>query len=183
MTITDEPWTSTAAEAAHRQLVQLPLPVMDALANNDLKSARALSDDPNISPYIATDECAVVWKRRAAQIRASPDHATWVTRIIVDTQTGAIVGRAGYHGPPDENGMVEVGYSIDPLSRRRGHAQAALKIMLDVAAADARVKVVRASISPSNIASMGMVAKYEFKEVGEQWDDEDGLEKIWEVAV
>ncbi len=183
MKITEAPWISAAVEAANRQLIQLPLPVMDALAKNDLDSARALSNNPNMPPYIATDECSGVWKRRAAQIRASADDAIWVTRIIVDAQTGAIVGRAGFHGPPDNNGMVEVGYSIDPLCRRRGHAQAALKIMLDVAAADPRVKVVRASVSPRNIASMGVVAKYGFKKVGEQWDDEDGLEKIWEVAV
>lgn len=183
MVITEAPWTSTAVEAANRQLVQLSLSVMDALAENDLESARTLSSFPNITPYMAEDECSAVWKRRAAQIRASADAAIWVTRVIVDAQTGAIVGRAGFHGPPDEDGMIEVGYSIDPLCRRRGHARAALKIMLDVAAGDARVKVVRASISPTNVASMGVVAKYGFEEVGEQWDDEDGLEKIWEVAV
>lgn len=183
MATIEAPWTSTAVEAANRQLVQLPLSVMDALAKNDLKSARALSSFPEITPYMAADECSAVWKRRAAQVRASADDAIWVTRIIVDAQTGAIVGRAGFHGPPDENGMIEVSYSIDPLCRRRGHARAALKIMLDVAAGDARVKVVRASISPTNVASMRVVTKNGFKKVGEQWDDEDGLEKIWEVAV
>ncbi|KAJ6790054.1 hypothetical protein PWT90_03965 [Aphanocladium album] len=183
MTITDEPWVSAAAEAAHRQLIQLPLPVLDALAANDLQSARNLSNNPNISSYIASDECSGVWKRRAGQIRENPGDAIWVTRLVVDSQTGAVVGRAGFHGPPDGNGMVEVGYSIDPLCRRQGHARAALKIMLDVAAADPRVKVVRASIQPSNFASKAVVAKYGFTEVGEQWDEEDGLEKVLEVDV
>ncbi|KAJ3494689.1 hypothetical protein NLG97_g3917 [Lecanicillium saksenae] len=183
MSITDEPWTSAAAEAAHHQLIQISLPVLDALAQNNLQSARDLANNPNISPYIASDECSGVWKRRAAQIRQSPGDATWVTRLVVDSQTGAVVGRAGFHGPPDENGMVEVGYSIDPLCRRKGHARASLKIMLDSAAADQRVKVVRASIQPNNLASHAVVAKYGFIEVGEQWDEEDGLEKILEVSV
>lgn len=180
--ITDEPWTSTAAEAAHRQLIQIPLPVLDALAKNDLQSARDLSKTPNISPYIASDDCSGVWKRRATQIRENSDDATFVTRLLVDTRTGAVVGRAGFHGPPDKNGMVEVGYSIDPLCRRQGHARAALKIMLDVAVGDPRVNVVRASIRPDNLASMGVVARYGFAEVGEQWDEEDGLEKLLEVS-
>lgn len=182
MTITAAPWTSAAAEAADRQLVALSLPVLDALASHDHLLARTLADNPHITPYVATAECSGVWRRRAAQIRAAPGDAVWVTRLVVDAG-GAVVGRAGFHGPPDGRGMVEVGYSIDPLCRRRGHARAALRIMLDAAAADPRVKVVRAAIQPSNAASRGVVAKYGFQEVGEQWDDEDGLETIWEVAV
>ncbi|SJM64436.1 hypothetical protein FM101_08585 [Arthrobacter rhombi] len=41
--------------------------------------------------------------------------------------------------------------------------------------------VVRATISPDNHASSSLVEAYGFKEVGEQWDDEDGLEIIFEV--
>ncbi|KAM3446394.1 hypothetical protein MY3296_009703 [Beauveria thailandica] len=189
MIVSNETWTSTAPEAAHRQLVQLAPAVLNALADNDLQSAIDLSGNPNMTPYLVSAECLWVWKRRAAQIRTDPDDAVWVTRLlVVDAQTDGgggviVVGRAGFHGPPDQRGMVEVGYSIDPAWRRRGHARAALRIMLDVAAGDARVRVVRASISPGNAASKDLVKRYGFEEVGEQWDEEDGLEKIWEVAV
>jgi [ribosomal protein S5]-alanine N-acetyltransferase len=43
------------------------------------------------------------------------------------------------------------------------------------------VRTVRASISPDNIASRRLVEQYGFVEVGEQWDDEDGLERVFEV--
>ncbi|KAM0668503.1 hypothetical protein ACQRIU_002065 [Beauveria bassiana] len=189
MTVSDKHWTSTAPEAAEHQLIQLAPAVLNALANNDLQSARELSNNPDMTPYLVSSECLGVWKRRAAQIRTDPDDAVWVTRLlVVDAQTDdggvVVVGRAGFHGPPDhQRGMVEVGYAIDPAYRRRGHARAALRIMLDVAAGDARVRVVRASISPGNAASEGVVKRYGFEQVGEQWDEEDGLEKIWEVAV
>ncbi|KAM3435654.1 hypothetical protein NHJ13734_005461 [Beauveria thailandica] len=188
MIVSNETWTSTAPEAAHRQLVQLAPAVLNALADNDLQSAIDLSNNPNMTPYLVSAECLWVWKRRAAQIRTDPDDAVWVTRLlVVDAQTdggGAIVvGRAGFHGPPDQRGMVEVGYSIDPAWRRRGHAQAALRIMLDVAAGDARVRVVRASIFPGNAASEGVVKRHGFEEVGEQRLKEGRLVKIWEVAV
>ncbi|TQV93786.1 acetyltransferase gnat family protein [Cordyceps javanica] len=183
MTVSEQPWTSAAPEAANRQLVQVPLAVLDALGSNDLEAARSLLSSPELTPYIASDECGGVWRRRAAQIRDRPGDAAWVTRLVVDARTGVLVGRAGFHGPPDERGMVEVGYSVDPLHRRRGHARAALRVMLDVAAGDARVRVVRASVRPGNLASMGVLGRYGFEVVGEQWDDEDGLEKVLEVAV
>jgi [ribosomal protein S5]-alanine N-acetyltransferase len=41
--------------------------------------------------------------------------------------------------------------------------------------------VVRASIRPDNTASRALVAQFRFVEVGEQWDDEDGLETIFEL--
>jgi len=44
------------------------------------------------------------------------------------------------------------------------------------------VHTVRASIRPDNVASRALVAQYGFVEVGEQWDDEDGLETVFEVS-
>ena len=104
------------------------------------------------------------------------------TRIIVDLERDLVVGRAGYHGPPQQRGMVEVGYAVDPPHRRRGYARAALISLLERAGAEPAVSVVRATISPANQASRGLILQYGFHEVGEQWDDEDGLETIFEVA-
>jgi ribosomal-protein-alanine N-acetyltransferase len=53
--------------------------------------------------------------------------------------------------------------------------------LLAVARAHPDVKVVRATISPDNHASRSLLDGYGFSEVGEQWDDEDGLEIILEV--
>lgn len=94
-----------------------------------------------------------------------------------------MVGRAGYHGPPDEAGMVEIGYSIDPLHRRRGHARGALLILLATAKTHPGVAVVRATVRPDNFASRRLLDQYGFREVGEQWDDDDGLETILEAPV
>ena len=37
-------------------------------------------------------------------------------------------------------------------------------------------------ISPDNDVSIAFVRRHGFVEVGEQWDDEDGLEIVFEVA-
>ena len=39
------------------------------------------------------------------------------------------------------------------------------------------------SIHPDNLASYQLASQYGFVKVGEQWDEEDGLEIIYEVEV
>ena len=41
----------------------------------------------------------------------------------------------------------------------------------------------RVSIRPDNIASYRLASQYGFVKVGEQWDDEDGLEIVYAVEV
>jgi ribosomal-protein-alanine N-acetyltransferase len=76
-----------------------------------------------------------------------------------------------------------VGYSIDPEFRRQGYARAALRALLARAAAEPGVRTFRATIAPDNVASRDLVLAHGLVEVGEQWDDEDGLEIVFEVAV
>jgi RimJ/RimL family protein N-acetyltransferase len=106
-----------------------------------------------------------------------------VARAAVSEPDGAVVGHAGFHGPPDERGMVEVGYTVEPAYRRRGYARAMVSELLRWAGSDDRVRVVRASISPANAASLATIAGFGFQKVGEQWDEEDGLETVFEVGV
>lgn len=135
-----------------------------------------------LGDYFVGPECRSVWRRRAAQVLADPPCAGWITRVLLDAGSGIAVGRAGFHGPPDAAGMVEVGYAVDPAFRRRGYAREALIALLKWAKDDASVVTVRATIRPDNIASRALIAQFGFVEVGEQWDDEDGLETIFEVA-
>ena len=150
------------------------------MADGDLATASATAGIA-LTPYFVTPEDRRTWQRRSRQLVEDPACAGWITRIIVDLDRDLVVGRAGYHGPPDQRGMVEVGYAVDPPHRRRGYARAALISLLDRAQAEPAVSVVRATISPANQASRGLILQYGFHEVGEQWDDEDGLETIFEV--
>ena len=79
--------------------------------------------------------------------------------------------------------MVEVGYSIDPQFRRQGYARAALLALLGRARLEPGVATVRASVSPGNVASRDLVLSSGFVQVGQQEDDEDGLELVYEVTV
>ena len=103
------------------ELVQLPRPAIDALAAGDLDTANRHSPVP-LTRHFSVDRQAV-WKFRSLQLAAAPDDAGWITRAIIDRGSGLAVGCAGFHGPPDSAGMVELGYSVDPGLRRRGYAR------------------------------------------------------------
>lgn len=162
-------------------LTQLSQSALRALADGDLNAAnRAMP--LQFGAHFVSAEWRGTWRRRAAQIIEDPTSEVWITRAIVDLDHGFAVGRAGFHGPPDQVGMVEVGYAVDPTFRRQGYARAALVALLRRAREDPTVHTVRATITPANLASRDLVGQYGFIEVGEQWDDEDGLETIFEVA-
>jgi RimJ/RimL family protein N-acetyltransferase len=163
------------------EIVQLSPEALRALADGDQAGAERAAAMP-LSPYLVGPECRPVWRMRAAQTVADPPSATWVTGVVRQAWGGRAVGRAGYHGPPDAAGTVEVGYSIDPRYRRQGYARAALRALLDRAAAEPGVTTVRATVAPANVASRDLVLSEGFTVVGEQWDDEDGLEIVYEVT-
>jgi RimJ/RimL family protein N-acetyltransferase len=160
------------------RFVRLPLDAMDALLAGDLSGASALAGVP-LTAYIL--DHGWLWQIRAEQVRRDPAAADWVARAAVVDDV--VVGHAGFHGPPDENGMVEVAYSVDPAFRRRGYATAMLEAAIAWAATDPRVRTVRASISPDNAASLATLRPFGFVEAGEQWDEEDGLELLFELEV
>ena len=161
------------------RLEQLSGAAFAALAAGDLDRAERLSPVP-LSAWLAGPDSTSVWRRRAAQLAASPTDAQWVTRVVWDVDRQLAVGRAGFHGPPDAAGMVEIGYAVDPAHRRRGYARAALLALLDRAHQEPDVRTVRLTTTPDNAASLHLAARHGFVEVGEQWDDEDGLELVLE---
>ena len=180
MTITSEPWISPATSSRVVRLVQIPIADIRELGSGDPQRVAALANG-QLTPYVRGAECERLWEYRSAQLKATPTDAPWITRLIVDPGTATTVGVAGFHAPPNENQMVEFGYRVEPIHRREGYARASLETLLAVAAEHPDVRIVRATISPDNTASRRLIDQYGFVEVGEQWDDDDGLEIIFEV--
>lgn len=177
MTITSAPWHHPRPEHPRLHLDAVPAGVIHALADRD-PSASAIH---HVSPYLAGPECRRLWQIRSKQIKDSPDDAPWITRLIVDPELPMPVGVAGFHGPPDETGMVEIGYRVDTDLRRRGYAKRSVETLLAVAQRHQDVLTVRATISPDNAPSLSLINSFGFVEVGEQWDEEDGIEVIYEL--
>ncbi|MFJ4652864.1 GNAT family N-acetyltransferase [Nocardia sp. NPDC088792] len=163
------------------RIVHLNGPTFEALVRGDLEAANAVSPLP-LPAHFVGPEWRSLWERRDRQVRQDPASAAWVTGAIWDEQQDLVVGRAGYHGPPDESGTVEIGYAVEEVYRRKGYARAALESLLQRAAREPGVRTVRVSIRPDNLASYRLASQYGFVEVGEEVDEEDGLEIIYEVS-
>ena len=165
----------------HVAVLRLSPVTLHALADGDLERANRSAPVPLPEVFVAPDWIGT-WRFRSPQVRHDPSAAAWVTGAVWDGVGRQVVGKAGFHGPPDEDGRVEVGYAIVPELRRRGYARATLEALLERAGREPGVRVVRASVSPDNVASLGLIRQYGFVRVGEQWDEEDGLELVYEVA-
>jgi ribosomal-protein-alanine N-acetyltransferase len=154
--------------------------VLDLLLRDDLRSASA-AVGTELPEFFLTEKW--LWRLRYDQLQRSPGSAPWLVRAAVDPESGAVIGHAGFHGPPDANGMVEVGYTVIPECRGRGLAHRILASLVAEAAASPDVSVVRASIRPDNLPSLAMARRAGMRQVGEQWDEVDGRELIFELAV
>jgi len=164
------------------RIVQLDPDTLAALGDGDLERAR-LTSPVELTEWLAGPACVGTWRRRAHQVVETPQDASWVTGVLWAEDVRCPVGRAGFHAAPDPDGMVEVGYAVDPAYRRRGYARASLEAMCARARADPAVRTLRVTVSPTNAASLALVRQYPFVANGEQWDEEDGLELIYELPV
>jgi RimJ/RimL family protein N-acetyltransferase len=155
---------------------------MTALLDGDLAGGSELAGI-SLTEVFVSEHAQRLWRRRIDQIAEDPSSAPWVAYAVISTETGGVVGYAGFHGPPDADGMVEIGYTVAPESRRRGYAKGIVEALLRRAAAEPDVTKVWATISPDNAASQATIHDFGFRHIGEQMDDEDGLELIFEVSV
>ncbi len=97
-------------------------------------------------------------------------------------ESGTTVGRCGFKGPPDAEGMVEIAYGVDPEEQGKGYATEAAAALVKYAFSDPRVRVVRAHTLPESNASTRVLSKCGFQRVGEVVDPEDGFVWRWEKA-
>jgi RimJ/RimL family protein N-acetyltransferase len=115
-------------------------------------------------------------------VRKNPEVAKYLLRVAVLRESMEIIGSAGFHNLPDNNGMIEIGFGIDPAFQNKGYGKQLLHGMWNWVLKDQRVKTLRYTVSPSNLISKQIIKKLEFNLVGEQIDDVDGVEEIYELS-
>ena len=107
-------------------------------------------------------------------LRANPGENDWGFYYVVlpkrDEGPATVIGAAGFKGPPDANGEVELGYGIIPAQQRRGFATEAVRGMTKFAFEDARVRTVVGQTIPSLVGSIGVLEKAGFDFDGEGSD-------------
>ena len=161
------------------QLINCDLEVLDLIARGDEALGRKLkvvvpspwTEFKDVFPYVVQ------------QIRPNPDHAIWWTYLPIDKEKRILLGTCGFKGPPDQNGMVEIGYEVASDFRNQGYATQIAHALIELAKKDHRVKVVQAHTMPERNASTRVLEKNGFQFVEAIKHFEDGLVWKWVLPV
>jgi len=97
--------------------------------------------------------------RPLADHGAEGDVGTWL--VVVD---GEVVGDCGWFGPPDDAGVVEVGYGLAPGARGRGRGTEAVGVLTAWVEQQPGVRLVTAEVLPGNEPSLRLLARLGFVE-------------------
>jgi len=170
------------------ELVPFSIGAMRATLERDLQRASA-ELGAEVPPDIY-ERLGGLFMLRTAQLEVDPAGAAWLARAMVVTEGGGplrpdaplrrrMIGSIGFHSAPSD-GVVEIGYHVEPGYRREGYASEAVGAMLDWAA-EQGIHRIRAAVSPTNAASLGVVRRFGFRQTGSQWDEEDGEELVFMV--
>jgi RimJ/RimL family protein N-acetyltransferase len=158
------------------RLVPLTPSLLRAVARGDLAAV-----ERQLGARVGTGwEDGVPAELRLEQLAADAAAQPWLVRAMLASASRQVVGSVGFHAPPDDHRRVEIGYDVVASERRKGYAREGLRALLDWAWATGRARTCVAAVSPDNAPSLGLVRSFGFRHVGEQIDEIDGLELVFE---
>ncbi|MFH8990678.1 GNAT family N-acetyltransferase [Streptomyces sp. NPDC017940] len=126
---------------------------------------------PDGGPHEGTRRGA---ERTAKGYAAGAHRPEWGMFAVVRTADRRAVGALGYHGAPDDEGWVEVGYSLVPEARGNGYATEALRALTTWSLNHpdhTAVTGVRALTDPDNAASHAVLTRAGFVRGADRDDD------------
>lgn len=117
------------------------------------------------APPETTSDGAGIAVRAAAAGHYRPG---WGVFILTDATSGTALGSIGFHGPPDTDGRVEIGYDLSPSARGTGWATEAARLLTSWAAYQPGVRTVYALTEPENVPSQRVLERAGFRFTGER---------------
>jgi len=93
-----------------------------------------------------------------ADMEQDPFGSVW-DGIIIHKADEVIIGDMGFKGGPNEEGVVEIGYSIIPEYRTRGYATEMALRLISWAFQEQGIKVIAAECLKDNVSSIKVLEK------------------------
>lgn len=116
-----------------------------------------------------------------ARLHASTSTDPWTHGFsLVHRDSDIVIGKGGFKGPPEADGVVEIAYGVVPDYQGKGYATEAAQALVAYAFSSGHVRVVRAHTFEKSNASTRVLAKCGFRHIGEFIDPEDGMVWRWE---
>lgn len=78
---------------------------------------------------------------------------------VVRTEDDTTIGDTLFHGPPDDRGIVDIGYGLVPSARGHGYATIAAVAMIEWAFTQAGVTRVTANTTDDNLGSVAVMER------------------------
>ncbi|CAB4752507.1 unannotated protein [freshwater metagenome] len=119
---------------------------------------------------------------RVPQVKINPEVNKWFVRWAVLRSTQEVIGSSSFHGAPSETGMMEIGLGVETAFQRQGFGREILQGMWGWVVTEPGVKTLRYTVSPTNTASIALINSFGFENIGEQMDEIDGPESIYEMS-
>lgn len=150
-------------------LVPAALAVLDAELTSRAELASVLGAEvPEDWPPGEYDLSAIRYFRD--HLAADPDAADWLSWYVmlrpVGSERPTLVAAAGFFGPPDARGSVEIGYSVVPAFSGQGFATEIVRALADHAFATGRVRRIVAHTTAGNSGSVKVLDRAGFAFVG-----------------
>jgi [ribosomal protein S5]-alanine N-acetyltransferase len=144
------------------ELTPLPAHAAAALPEDREEASRALGSP--LSEEWPDPDFVGVLRRHAG---SSADHECFGVWVMIESASAYVVGDIGFHGPPDDVGAIEIGYSVVPSRRRRGYATEAAATLIEWARSQPNVRVIVAGCDPDNMPSISTLERVGFHRTGE----------------
>ncbi|MCW2622921.1 MAG: acetyltransferase, ribosomal protein N-acetylase, partial [Frankiales bacterium] len=97
----------------------------------------------------------------AVREAAGPGQAAGTWLITLD---GAVIGDCGWRGPPDVDGLVEIGYGLAHASQGQGLGTEAVAVLAAWVEQQPGVRLLTAEVLPGNEPSLRLLARLGFVE-------------------
>lgn len=99
--------------------------------------------------------------------------------LTVPGEPAFAVGMIGTVGPPTPDGFQEIGYGMNPESWGRGFATESVGAVVDELLHRPDISIVLAYTAVGNIASQRVLEHNHFRQVGTDWNEDDGDLLVW----
>lgn len=159
-------------------MVPMTLGIVEACfaGRRDLAEAELDATLPEAWPGRALIERAFCADLEA--IRKNPEFRLWGDRVMIRKTDRQVVGSVVFHGGPDGNGVVEVGYGVEQQVQRQGYATEGTRASVDWALGQDGVHCVRAVTPSWHVASRRVLERIGMNLVGAR--DHDMLGELIE---
>lgn len=143
-----------------------------------LKGDVFLSEELNISiPDRWCESVQDILEVILEKVTNNPNNSKWFIHLPINKERQTLIGSCGFKGPPNKEGLVEIGYEVAANFRNQGYGTAIANNLINLALKDKRVKEIIAHTLAEKNASVRVLEKCKFKFVKEYYKKEEG--RIW----